>query len=339
VIEIFQSELFDVMTSPGDLFAEVSRRLDQMRIDSSPDEVSPMSDNESRKKQRPETMSVCNYLCKSGTIFDPLLYLRVQNDESKIDDTPVLADESIQTPSLDAILEMGHGKAGLMIQTGNSIARPKPVHPRPPSSSSIAPLKESPKLPIAVFRFIQSNDSKVIALPLSRTYRSIAFSKNRDRASDTDPWEVYIRENNVSHYRLCHSLYFSYKDLVSGEEGRLIVIVPHTSRKTGETDVEFLSGKLGLAIRRASLSQVERELGFPTFVCPPFGHKFSPKQYSSPEAKLRFKTVIDSGLTKEAKTDCVFDLGIVAMRVRPGELKRLAVSLNWEVLDNIVRMN
>ena len=341
MIENFQSELFEEMISSGDLLSEVTQRLEGMRINSEENEISPMSDSgRFNKRVRAEPGSVSKYFSKSGTIFDPLLYLRVQSDDSSVPNPLDSVTTTPSTPSLESIFDKDNSKAGLLIKVQNNVPRVKSAHPRTSTNSGNAPLRDAPKLPVAVFRFCQENEAKVLAVPLSRTYRSIVFSKNRESMNSDDPWEIYTIKNKISHYRLCHALYFSSKDRLTGDEGRVVVIVPHTSKTSGETDVELLSNLLGMEIKRASLTQVEKELGFPTFVCPPFGHELSPKQYSASESsKLRFKTVIDSSLTREAKTDCVFDLGIVAMRIRPSELKRLAANRDWIVVDKIVRKN
>jgi hypothetical protein len=139
---------------------------------------------------------------------------------------------------------------------------------------------------------------------------------------------------------MCHALYFGLifasEDGIPQEEERVVVIVPHISRTRGETDVEKIRTALhASSVRRISLTHMEKELGFPTFVCPPFGHEFAPKIHKS---ERKFRTVIDSSLVVPGKTDCVFDLGMVAIRIRPSELNRLATTLSWTVEPNLVKL-
>jgi hypothetical protein len=122
------------------------------------------------------------------------------------------------------------------------------------------------------------------------------------------------------------------------KEGRVVVLVPHCSKKSGIVDLEKLSSALQVEVFKVSLTQMERELGFPTFVCPPFGHEFAPKLHAvSKEEKPKFLTAIDASLVLEAQTECLFQLGIVGMRIRPAELKRLASGLHWTVVEDLVR--
>ena len=332
------------MPTVTDLLEDVTVRMANLKLDDFPPgdgEISPISDGgKDSKRSKPNSQIASRYLAKAGGIMDPLLYLRV--NPSSASTTPTDAGSSTPStvyPSLDEILEAGYENSKLLVESTHQPRRPKQVHQRQPSTQ--APARPAAKLPIAVFRFCQIHQVKFIPISVSRTYRSIAFSNGRGKSvpADFDPWELYTEHNSLSHYRLCHSLYFSFTD-ADGIEGRLVVIVPHTPKRVGQTDVEKLSAVLGMEIKRVSLTGVEKELGFPTFVCPPFGHEFAPKIHATAmEERKRIVTVIDSSLIVEAKTDCVFDLGIVALRIRPAELGRLAKELGWTVIDQLVKLS
>jgi hypothetical protein len=120
-----------------------------------------------------------------------------------------------------------------------------------------------------------------------------------------------------------------------GSQRRIVVIIPHSNSEF--VDMTILSQQLNQPITRLSLTALQKEFGFPTFINPPFGHEYAPNVFNKPvEERSEIFTVIDSRLVREGSTDCFFDLGIVGMIVRPVDLGRLAQELGWVVLDNIV---
>lgn len=319
-----------------ELLEDVTSTLDNLRVTKSAQsdgDVSPMSDADSGSKRLKIREAIPTRLfAATGRIFDPLLYLRVARPAQLPTAVPA---PDFEPPSLDEILAVGREKARLLVEAPSH--RVKPVHPRSQSKSE-PPAPPGPKLPVSVYRYCQANQVRFITIPVKRTFRSITFGHSRTR-SEVDPWTEYMDLNSFSHYRLCHALYLGLTSL-TGEESRVVVIVPHRSKKESQTDFSKIESVLGGTVRRISLTHMEKELGFPTFVCPPFGHEFAPKLHAVPEeSRLKFFTVIDSSLVVEASTDCVFDLGIVALRMRPSELLRLSGCQSWSVIENLVAHN
>lgn len=342
-LKFFESN-FRLMRIPDNILDEVTDSLEKIRLDRSTQtngDISPMSDRGIDSK-RCKGMPAKRYFASSGSILDPLLYLRapkatVQQLESDTrSSTPF--DE---VPSLDEILAAGREQSRLLVNPTGSGIRPKAIHPRQlPSKPTDQTCVQAPKLPVAVFRFCQEHEVHYVTIALNRTYRSIAFSHGRGKPvpADFNPWETYIERNRLTHNRLCHAMLYSCRDVSSGEQRRLVVIVPHSPKKISQIDVTKIYEILGnVEVKRLSLSQVEKELGFPTFVFPPFGHEFSPKLHAIPASeRIEFQTIIDASLIVPTKTDCVFDLGIVALRLRTSELRRLAEKFQWTAFQNLV---
>lgn len=275
----------------------------------------------------------------SASFFDPLLYMRVLPSViNSIEAAEPISPKADNIPTLDAILAAGREQTKLLVETVSVKQRdrtPKQKQPRPTNLKSSVPTSNVPKLPVAVYRFCQENSVKHVPLPISKSYRSIAFRKSPEGPT---PWTEYIRSNVLEHYRICHSLMFKTVQ-PDGAEGRLLVIVPHS--EDARVDAKFLEAKLGLSeVTRMSLTSIEKEFGFPTFVCPPFGHEFSPKTHALPPSERKiFTTVIDSSLAIPARRDCVFDLGVVALKLTPAELLRLSQKLNWIVIEGLVAVS
>ena len=295
-------------------------------------DLSPISEiGESDKRARVGADPFSRYRTTTGTILDPLLFLRVHQASDSVSESTAVT--SIDPPSLEEIFsenlvrsERHKEKRESAQSRGRGSAHQKT---KPLATPSV-------KLPIAVFRFCQENEVNYIAHSFTRTYRSIAFSRSSASTAEFDPWEQFIELNSLAHYRLCHAVYLGFRS--QDEEGRLVALVPHHSKKSGIVDVEKLSAVLDAEVFRVSLTQMEKELGFPTFVCPPFGHEYAPKMHAN-ESRPKFKTVIDSSLVLEAQTDCVFEMGAVGIRLRTAELNSLASSKagDWTVIENLVR--
>lgn len=298
------------------------------------DDLSPISDPGcAEKRVKTGSNPISRYRTATGTILDPLLFLRVNHQFSdSISDSTVA--RSPDPPSLDEIFSEGRSKNPASGQATRQKKHARDNGVRSKESKVRVPQAQPLRLPLAVFRFCQDNQVKYTPISISKTFRSIAFSRSRE-ASECDPWDRFIDANSLSHYRMCHAVYFGFRR--EGEEGRVVAVVPHHSRKSALVDMENLSRELGYEVFKISLSQMEKELGFPTFVCPPFGHEFAPKMHAS-DRKPRFLTAIDQSLVlSESMTDCVFELGSVGLRLRPGELRRLAANFNWRVIDQLVR--
>lgn len=296
------------------------------------------------KKVRHEDCSLTvPHLFRSDiTLLNPLLYLRVGRN---ISDSRLVAHssetESKSIPTLEEIIAANSERDRLLTGFGPPANAPNRKQKQLAENSSAECLKETKrinsKLPVAVFRFCQANAVKYLTINLKRSYRSIAFSYGRGKGpapAGFDPWQSFITDNHLDHYRLCHSVYFKWRDPLSGEEGRLVCLVAHSRSKL---NTSALSERLSLEVTRMSLTSVEKELGFPTFMCPPFGFEFAPKMHQG-AAPADVRTLIDAALTVEASTDCIFELGMVALRIRPAELNRLARKLKWTVVPDLANL-
>jgi hypothetical protein len=280
-----------------------------------------------------------------SSFFDPLMYMRYNDYGTNVPGAVEPTDTQTQTlPTLDEIIAEGRRRMGKVVDTSHmraEMSRYKQKTVRSTSSSTVpqSASRPTPKLPVAVFRFCQDNNVKFVPLAISKSFRSIAFRKSPDPAFS--PWTEYITVNHLAHYRVCHAVMFRTAECCTGAEGRLVVIVPHLPKDQGEIDTKYIEECMGdsMAITRMSLTAIEKEFGFPTFVCPPFGHEYAPKIHMLPvESRKPVLTVIDSRLTMPATMECVFDLGAVAIVVRPAELKKIGQKLNWISLENVVRI-
>jgi hypothetical protein len=318
------------MTVTNDPLPDLTLELSELQISSDLLEIAPEESSELFvKRSRANITADSSLLSRSGTFFDPLLYLRVKKGE-----TPQAPNEDIGNrpvpPSLDEILKVGKERSYLLVEP---IVRPLKQKNRQESNSDkmvVPASKPSPKLPVAVYRFCQEHSMRYFALGVRKTYRSIAFRrKPSNQAESSDPWEEYTDVNRIGHYRLCHAVMLQEEGNL---DNKIVVITPH-SGKHREINLESLKSILNSSssLKRMSLTSLEKEFGFPTFVCPPFGHEYAPKIHNDSMSK-KFSTVIDSRLVDEGTTDCFFDLGIVGIIVRPAELARLSRTLAWTVV-------
>ena len=316
------------MTLGQDHLSDITTRLEGLRI--SDEKVEESEDASVTKRSRTSVVTQPSLLSRSGTFFDPLLYLRVKHADTKEEFTKPDSISSASIPSLDQLLLYGREQANLLVEP---IVRPRKQKNPPasvPVNNPVLESKPAPKLPVAVYRFCQLHNVRYFALGVRKTYRSIAFRRRpKDQAVNADPWEEYIDENRVGHYRLCHAVMLQEE---GNMDNKIVVILPH-SGKQREINLVALQSTLNVStpLKRMSLTALEKEFGFLTFVCPPFGHEFAPKIHNDSMSK-KFSTVIDSRLVDEGTADCFFDLGIVGIIVRPAELARLGRTLSWTVV-------
>merc|ERR1711972_1058722 len=120
------------------------------------------------------------------------------------------------------------------------------------------------------------------------------------------PWEEYFRVN-TNFIRQGH---FMHTVAFEAEGRRILAIVPHPKRVCME-HLARATQKPEKALKQRKLKDIEKETGFPTFVCPPFGH---PKD-SQGRAPL---LLVDSTAT-ELKQPLLFDCGSVGLSVMPSE--------------------
>ena len=287
------------------------------------------------KRARCANSPEASYRSISGTFFDPLLYLRVNRGSDSSDAQSAPSALSRAPPSLEELLQYGRDKAGLLVEPVVRPRKQKQPHETFADKLVVPSSKSAPKLPVAVYRFCQKHDLRYFALEVRKTYRSIAFRRRpKGEPNPTDPWEEYIDVNRIGHYRLCHAVMLQEEE---NSDHKIVVILPH-SGKVREINLSSLQSILGTpSLKRMSLTALEKEFGFPIFVCPPFGLEYAPKLHSNDPAAIstkKFSTVIDSRLVDKGTTDCFFDLGIVGIIVRPSELSRLGTSLGWTVVTS-----
>ena len=327
------------MTNPNrDILEDVTDRMRELRLDSPSNSGSMNSEQPMLAKKTRITQSSGSFnLTGRGGLFDPLLYLRANQSDVSIPRVNLSTSENScvhNQSSLEEILK--NSKSGLLVEPVQRV--PKKVRNFEHQKDE-RPRSTGPKLPVGVYRFCQSNKVEYTSMKVLRTFRSITFSRSRSNCDTSDAWEQYMDLNSFSEYRLCHGLYFGFSKPGVSEESRVVVIVPHVSKSKGQTDVEKIQSSLGASsVRRISLTHMEKELGFPTFVCPPFGHEYAPNIHKSSSDSMKFSTMIDSSLMKSSSSpDCVFDLGVAAIRIRGSELARLAMDLEWTIIENLVR--
>ncbi|KAF4663294.1 hypothetical protein FOL47_005817 [Perkinsus chesapeaki] len=192
--------------------------------------------------------------------------------------------------------------------------------------------KRTINLPIAVVKFCKKYKVKYEAVKLRRTYRSISFGQQKSLRNggpaEAPPWEVYISANGLESCTLGHAVWIALGDWRK-EDGvgelmkrRVVVLVPHVAG-TG-VSLEMISRKFGMDAKTVSVSHMQKELGFPPMVCPPFGHQFAPNVVKSevdPCTIQSPKILVSEDLL--AASTVVFDLGNNAIKIAGGELSRL----------------
>ena len=334
-----KKSLLKMTTQDRELLDDVTHQMDILKIltaeISSEEAIHEDAEMTDPKRSRNDVGLFTKHLQERKGFFDPLLFLRTKSSHTQPE--AVVREsrdpEAAELPSFEEI--MGVSTKPLLVEPAKRLL--KPVR-RVDQEKKEPPKTLGPKLPVAVYRFCQNHSLAYQTLKISRTFRSIIFGRSRSKADTSDPWEDYIDLNNLSRSQLCHALYFGFCMEGQSDEGRVVAIVPHTSKSQGETDVERIRVALdAVSVRRISLTHMEKELGFPTFVCPPFGHEFAPNLHKNGSNGLTFTTVIDSSLLSENCEPCVFDLGMVAIRIHPSELSRISRGLNWLVLENLVK--
>merc|ERR1712072_550837 len=91
---------------------------------------------------------------------------------------------------------------------------------------------------------------------------------------------------------------------------RILAVVPHPKRVSME-HMARATQKPESVLKQRKLKDIEKETGFPVFVCPPFGH---PKDSEGRSPLL----LVDSSVT-EQKRPLLFDCGSVGLSVMPSE--------------------
>lgn len=146
------------------------------------------------------------------------------------------------------------------------------------------------------------------------TFRSIIFGQQKKakqprsdaKVDEPPPWEQYLRSNRFTQNgQLMHTVAWD----ASGR--RVLVVVPHPMRVDGEKLARVV-GIPATEIRQRKLKDIQKETGFPTFVCPPFGH---PRDAEGREPLL----LVDASI-REIRKPLLFDCGTVALGIRGDDL-------------------
>merc|ERR1711907_520909 len=111
---------------------------------------------------------------------------------------------------------------------------------------------------------------------------------------------MHTNSHFVRHGQFMHSVAF----VADGR--RILAVVPHPKRVSMEHLARAVQ-KPESALKQRKLKDIEKETGFPTFVCPPFGH---PKDNEGQLPML----LVDSAIT-EQKRPMLLDCGTVGLSV------------------------
>lgn len=126
---------------------------------------------------------------------------------------------------------------------------------------------------------------------------------------DLPPWDQYLAVNS----QFARKGQFVHTVAWEATGRRILTVVPHPSR----VDMERLARavqKPVSCIKLRKLQEIAKDTGFPSFVCPPFGH---PKDSQGREPVL----LIDSMVT-ELKKPLLFDCGSIGLCIPVSEFLR-----------------
>merc|ERR1711972_511826 len=123
------------------------------------------------------------------------------------------------------------------------------------------------------------------------------------------PWEEYFRVNS----NFIRQGHFMHTVAWEAEGRRVLAVVPHPKRVSLDHLARATQVKQP---KQRKLKDIEKETGFPTFVCPPFGH---PKDVQDRAPLL----LVDSSVM-ELKRPLLFDCGFVGLSVMPQEFVSIA---------------
>ncbi|CAE8583541.1 unnamed protein product [Polarella glacialis] len=218
----------------------------------------------------------------------------------------------------------GSGRDATTEQRGKK-RRPLEQEPRAVSEAATAQ-RHVEALP-EVEAFLKKHGVRCRRYILQRSFRAIVYGQQQAKKAagaaaaaampseappapaELPPWEQYLQANSFfsKHGQFVHTVAWEV------EGRRILTIVPHPAR----VDVDVLARALQKpvrAIRQRKLKEIEKETGFPVFVCPPFGH---PEDAEGRPPVL----LVDSAVT-ELKKPLLFDCGATGLCVPVSELLR-----------------
>jgi prolyl-tRNA editing enzyme YbaK/EbsC (Cys-tRNA(Pro) deacylase) len=207
----------------------------------------------------------------------------------------------------------------------------RPVSQEPRPVSSIAPPPRKVQAYPQVEEFLKESNLRCQKFTLQQSFQRIKFGQSNKKpqaklagqdssaaAADAPqpekklpPWEEYFRANSnfIRQGQFMHTVAFM------AEGRRLLAVVPHPKR-VSMAHLARAAQVPEQVIKQRKLKDIEKETGFPTFVCPPFGH---PKDSQGRPPLL----LVDSSIT-ELKRPLLFDCGFVGLSVMPQEFVSIA---------------
>jgi len=200
----------------------------------------------------------------------------------------------------------------------------RPVSQEPRPVLDAAPPPRRPEALPEVEAFLKEHHVRCQRFTVQRSFRSIIYGqqkKNRSQGAachaaavpsgqkEPLPWEQYLLVNG--HFtgtgQLMHTV------ALEADGRRVLAVVPHPMW----IDMECLARALQkpvTSIRKHKLKEIERITGFPTFVCPPFGHR--------KDAQGRLPLLLVDSTVTELKKPLLFDCGSVGLRLHVSEFLR-----------------
>lgn len=191
----------------------------------------------------------------------------------------------------------------------------------PRTVTSAAPPKRGPQALPAIESFLKARKLQAKRFQVRRTFRGIVYGQQKQAKQlaagtggpgaaeeEPPPWEQYLAGNRFTENRqLMHTIAWD----AAGR--RVLTVIPHPMRVDGEKLAAIV--KLpATQLRQRKLKDIQRETGFPTFVCPPFGHP--------PDAEGREPMLLVDSCVVELRKPLLFDCGSVALSIRGDDFLR-----------------
>jgi len=138
---------------------------------------------------------------------------------------------------------------------------------------------------------------------------SVVGDSRVDLGKEQPPWEKYLEAN--SHFTQIGQFMHTVAWEAAGRQ--VLTVIPHPTR----VDIDILARAVQKPrgdIRQRKLKDIERQTGWPVFVCPPIGH---PKDAEGRSPLL----LVDSTAIEQKKT-LLFDCGTVGLSIPASEFFR-----------------
>jgi len=204
----------------------------------------------------------------------------------------------------------------------------RPVSQEPRPVSAVAPPPRKVLAYPQVEDFLKESGLRCQKFALQKSFRSINLASKKPKIKphgETDetvepkpvkklpPWEEYFYANS----NFIRQGQFMATVAFDAAGRRVLAVVPHAKRVSVEHMARAAQVTVGV-LRQLKLKDIEKETGFPTFVCPPFGH---PKDSQGRLPLL----LVDSSISELKKgRPLLFDCGHVGLSVMPHEFVSIA---------------